>query len=47
MKIKEYPIRSTELDANNVFLIDGDAGTQIVKPGMMTLSTSEIDASVV
>lgn len=46
MKIKDYPRRSTPMGDNDVFLIDGDAGTQIFPAKNLVMSTEEIDAAI-
>ena len=46
MKIKDYPVRSTPMGDNDVFLIDGSAGTQILPAKNLVMSDEEIDAAI-
>lgn len=46
MKIMDHPKRTTEMLSDDVFLIDGDSGTQILPLKNLVMSDSEIDASI-
>lgn len=46
MKITDYPRRTAQMGDEDVFLIDGSAGTQILPAKVLVMSTIEIDAAI-
>lgn len=46
MKIIDHPKRSTEMNGEDVFLIDGESGTQILPVKILAMTESEVDAAI-